>query len=130
MRREFFDKLSELRLQERKGCFVIVPSDTDYFLPRLSQFITYSPQTTKQLVRHSISNSRYILESRLPVGPESLISKKKKKSRYSGRSSREQLGGWEVRASEIWGCPRRQNPKGSQMNISFQNKSFSALNKF
>jgi hypothetical protein len=78
MRREFFDKLSDLRLQERKGCLVIVPSDTDHFLPRLSQFITYSPQTTKQLVWHSISNSRYMLESRLPLGLESLISKKKK----------------------------------------------------
>jgi hypothetical protein len=52
----FFYKLSELRLQERTRYLATVPSDADHFLPCLSQFITYTPHTTKQLVRHSVSN--------------------------------------------------------------------------
>jgi len=75
---EFFDKLSELSFQERTRCLVIAPSDADHFLPRLSQFITYSPQTTKQLVRHSVSNFTLLTRiSSTSRSRESTISKKK-----------------------------------------------------
>jgi hypothetical protein len=33
----------------------------------------------------------------------------------------------EKRASEMWGCPGRQSPKGSQMNISFEKIIFRVI---
>ena len=117
--RNFFDKLSELRLQEWTRHLLIVPSDADHFLPCLSHFITYTRHTTKQLVRHSVSKTLLNSISSTSRSRESSISKKKTITLFRPIIRSIAWRG-EKRVSEMWGCPGRQRA-AKWMNKSYEN---------
>jgi hypothetical protein len=108
----FYDKLSELRLKEGTRYLVTVPSDADHFLPCLSQFITYTHHTTKQLVRHLVSN--FTLPTRISStsrSRESSISKKENNHAINAHHQEHSLE-WRGEGQRDLGLSRAAESKG------------------